>query len=98
VLVSIALGQARAQSMEVAGVIRTSRGVPIPGCVVTLVNPDKSAIDSVETGTLGDYYFSEVPTDVDALYTIEVRWGRSILYRGLVRNDGMQEPIVILAQ
>jgi hypothetical protein len=86
---------ARAQYMQISGVVMTSRGTPIPGCVVQLINPDVGPSYPVSTGAGGEYAFPEVPTKVRSLYTLQVRWKDSVIYRGIIRRPGVQPPIVI---
>lgn len=81
--------------MQISGVVVTSRGVPIPGCLVRLQNPDVGLSYPVSTGPAGDYYFPEVPTQVRTLYVIQVFWNGSIIYNGIVYQPGLQPPITI---
>ena len=83
------------QYMQVGGMVLTSRGQPIPGCIVQLFNPDLGPSVPTSTGATGEYYFSLVPTNVRSLYTIRVTWSGAVIYNGIIRHPGIQEPIVI---
>ena len=48
---------------------------------------------SVITNPSGFYYFANVPINVNAPFTIEIRWGPRIIYRDYVRHLGQQEVI-----
>jgi hypothetical protein len=81
--------------MAVWGVIMTSRGVPIPGCLVQLINQDVGASNIVSTEGDGGYIFPQVPSNVRSLYEIQVHWQGNLIAANLVRHPGQQEPIVI---
>jgi hypothetical protein len=89
--------QMREAFMQVGGTVLTSRGQPIPGCLVVLRNPEVGDSFPVSTGATGAYFFPQVPTVVQTLYVIEVHWNGQIIFRGLVRHPGLQEPVVIPA-
>lgn len=81
--------------MQISGVVITSRGMPIPGCIVQLQNQEVGASYPVSTGAAGDYYFPQVPTQVRTLYIIQVFWNGNVIYNGLVYQPGLQPPITI---
>jgi hypothetical protein len=83
-----------AQYMQIAGVVMTSRGVPLPGCIVQIFG-DPGPSYPVSTGAQGEYFFPQVPNQVLHLYTIQVRWGDQLIYTGMISHPGQQEPIVI---
>ena len=83
------------QYMQINGVVVTSRGVPVPGCIVQLQNPEVGPSYQVSTGAAGDYYFPEVPTQVQTLYMIQVFWNGNMIYNGLIERPGTQAPIMI---
>lgn len=98
ILAAIALGMsspALAQYMQIGGTIMTSRGVPIPGCIVILLNPSIGQSYPISTGANGEYFFPQVPSQVATLYTIRVIWNGTIIYQGVVSHPGIQEPIRI---
>ena len=82
-------------TMQLAGVVQTSRGAPIPGCAVQLFNPAFGPSPPTMTNGGGQYAFFQIPSQVAQLYTITVMWNGTVIYRGFVRHPGPQEPIVI---
>jgi hypothetical protein len=88
-------GVALAQFMQIGGVVVTSRGMPIPGCIVQLMSADVGPSYPISTGPTGEYYFPQVPTRVNSLYTIQVRWDGNVIFNGIIRGPGIQPPIVI---
>ena len=86
---------AHAQTMQLVGVVQTSRGMPIPGCTVQLFNAAIGESRPSITNGFGQYSFLDIPSNVAQLYTIAVMWNGTVIYRGFVRHPGPQEPIVI---
>ena len=91
-LASAARGQ-MGTTMPVSGVVIDAAGRPMGGLTVQLMNQRIGPSTPAITNPQGFYYFANVPTNVSAPYTIEIRWGPRIIYRDYVRHLGQQEVI-----